>query len=88
MSTTPTLKTLNAFGKNNINNKTHDMQKSQFKHKVGDIIETSDGRFGKIVKGEVIYRVSFSASLEEGIGEHEIITPEKQKRIRKKKEEE
>jgi len=58
----------------------------QFKHKEGDIIETTAGTYGKVVSAKVVYVVAFSADESHNIDEDVIITPAKEKRTRKKKD--
>lgn len=64
------------------------MSKQQFKHNAGDLIETKSGRCGKILEARVVYLISFGPeeSDKEDIDEMNIVTPEKAKRTRKKKE--
>ncbi len=61
------------------------MQKSQFKHKEGDIIETTAGTYGKVVSYKVVYEIAFGKNESVQVDEDDIITAPKQKRTRKAK---
>jgi hypothetical protein len=64
------------------------MSKQQFKHNAGDLVETKSGRCGKVVEARIVYHISFGPEVSdhEDIDEVNIVTPEKLKRTRKKKE--
>lgn len=64
------------------------MQKSQFKHKEGAVIETTAGTFGKIVSAKVVYEVAFGPNEIKLVDEDVIVTEPAKKRERKPKEEE
>lgn len=61
------------------------MNEQQYKHKNGDIIETSAGTFGKVISAKVVYEIQFSANDIQLVDEDVITTEPKQKRTRKKK---